>query len=110
MIMLLSVVLAGQAGILRNALNGRGYTFVSQYYCEAGALIVSLSGMTILPRIFGVEGAAIATVLGAIARFLILLFNYRKHVGPVGVREMLPTFTDILWCLRIFYSIFRRVH
>jgi O-antigen/teichoic acid export membrane protein len=105
--MLLSVVLSGQANILRNALNSQGYTMISST-SEAVSLSVSFCAMLFLPRYFGAEGAAMAMVLGSISRLITLLVSYRRNIGTVSVNELLPHKPDVLWCYHTCASIVKR--
>ena len=98
--LLVSVVLSGQAGILRNALNSRGYSLINST-SEAIALIFSMGGMFVLPRFFGVEGAALAAVVGSIARVVVLMRSYAVHIQSVRLSELLPGRAELSYFMAV---------
>jgi O-antigen/teichoic acid export membrane protein len=106
--LLVSVVLSGQAGILRNALNGRGYALINST-SEGIALIFSLGGMLILPRLFEVEGAALAAVIGSIVRVVVLLRSYVVHIHPIRALELLPSRSEVHFCVTAIAALRDRI-
>lgn len=111
-ILIFSVVLSGQSGILRNALNSRGYTLINST-SEAIALVSSVSGMLVFPRFFGMEGAALAVVLGAIVRITALMFTYSSKIQAATIVELVPGNAELSYFLGVFAGFktraFRRI-
>jgi O-antigen/teichoic acid export membrane protein len=107
-ILLVSVVLSGQAYILRNALNSRGYSLINST-SEAIALIFTLGGMSVLPRYFGVEGAALAAVMGSIARLALLMRSYAVHIQRIRPLELFPGRSEVKYFISIITVLKARV-
>jgi O-antigen/teichoic acid export membrane protein len=108
MILLVSVILSGQAGIIRNALNSRGYSLINSI-SEGIALIFCVAGIFVFPRWFGVEGVALANVVGSVARVAILIRSYVVHIHTIRVLELIPGRSEAHYCMSVVRALKSRI-
>lgn len=94
LILLPSVLFNCISTTYRNALNGAGMTFsntkaeIIVFGCTAVLLGICLA-------FWQLEGAAIATTISSVIRFLIFFKEYKKHISNTSLLAMMPRWNDV---------------
>jgi O-antigen/teichoic acid export membrane protein len=97
LILLLEAVVTSAARTLAQAFSGSGRP-AAVTALEMAGVAVSLTAMLILVPIFGVVGAALATLLGGTARLLFALIRFQKVLG-VRLPRLVISRMDIAWMI-----------
>lgn len=99
LILLPSVLFNCISTTYRNALNGAGLTF-SNTKAEVIVLGCTALLLGIFLPLWQLEGAAIATTISSVIRFLIFFKEYRRHMSNTSLLAIMPRWKDV----RAIYS------
>jgi len=107
-ILVLFILIEGQTMIFRNAVNGSGKTLVNTTTEVISALFI-ITTLLLTVSHWGVIGAAIVTVISALLKLIIYIFEYNRNVKKVIWKQFLPTGDDFGFLFISFRSLFLKV-
>ncbi|HYF34655.1 MAG TPA: oligosaccharide flippase family protein [Prosthecobacter sp.] len=89
-----AAALAGQAGLLEEAMRAQGRPLVGLKGRVAGLLILVTAGWW-LARTYGVVGMAVAAIVAQVVVMAVMVRAVREHYHEVRWRMLLPGFRDV---------------
>ncbi|MFP7473339.1 hypothetical protein SFC55_20235 [Niallia taxi] len=107
-ILILFILIEGQTMIFRNAVNGSGKTIVNTT-TEVISAVFIITTLLLTVSHWGVIGAAIVTVISALLKLIIYIYEYNRSVKKVVWKQFLPTVEDFGFLLNSFRSLSLRV-
>ncbi|MDE5053927.1 hypothetical protein NDK25_16970 [Niallia taxi] len=103
-ILLLFILIDGQTMIFRNAVNGFGKTIVNTTTEIISALFIIVTLLLTVSH-WGVIGASIITVLSALLKLSIYIYEYNRNIKKILFKQFFPTGEDLGFLFESFKSL-----